>query len=259
MTGQRPSIDLEKPNLRLDILIRENQVQLSANSSGASLHRRGYKQYVGKAPINEVLAAGMVLLSDWDRRSPLLDPMCGSGTILIEAALLAAEAPVNPRREFGFMHWKDFDSKLWNDVLKEALAKQNNRDIPPIFGFDLDRKMIRYAAVNAQNADLDNCISFEKKKLEELVPPTDHGTLIFNPPYDERLTDEDIYSFYGVIGDSLKHNFQGFTAWLITSNMEALKHVGLRTSKRVELKNGPLPCRFVRYEMYTGSKKQKKR
>ncbi|NNJ81615.1 MAG: class I SAM-dependent RNA methyltransferase [Flavobacteriaceae bacterium] len=257
--GERPDVDLDHPTLRINIHIDRNICTVSLDSSGASLHKRGYKTESTLAPINEVLAAGMVLLSGWSGQSNFLDPMCGSGTILAEAAMIACNIPPNlNREEFGFETWPDFDVDLYELIENSALKKIKDFRFK-ILGYDNDPIAVKKARHNIKNANLDEFVDittrdfFESKK--ELEGPMH---LIFNPPYDERLQVSDIEAFYGKIGTTLKHGYPGSQAWMITSNMEALKCVGLRPSKKIKLFNGKLESRFVRYEMYEGSRKAKK-
>ncbi|NNF29901.1 MAG: class I SAM-dependent RNA methyltransferase [Flavobacteriaceae bacterium] len=257
--GERPDVDLDHPTLRINIHIDRNICTVSLDSSGASLHKRGYKTESTLAPINEVLAAGMVLLSGWSGQSNFLDPMCGSGTILAEAAMIACNIPPNlNREEFGFETWPDFDVDLYELIENSALKKIKEFRFK-ILGYDNDPIAVKKARHNIKNANLDEFVDittrdfFESKK--ELEGPMH---LIFNPPYDERLQVSDIEAFYGKIGTTLKHGYPGSQAWMITSNMEALKCVGLRPSKKIKLFNGKLESRFVRYEMYEGSRKAKK-
>ncbi len=255
--GRRPSVNVLNPKLRLHLHVQEKTFTLSLDSSGDSLHKRGYRINAVEAPINEVLAAGMVLLSDWKRDGAFIDPFCGSGTLVIEAALFAHQMPANrTRTEFGFMKWPDFDAALWETVKKEADA----RIVPfehPILGYDKNFKAIRVSETNAEAAGLYGKVSFSKTPFEKLTPPVERGILITNPPYDERLGSDDIGALYRTIGDRLKQHFSGFDAWIISSNLEALKQVGLRASRRIALFNGPLECKFQKYELYEGSKKEK--
>ena len=257
--GERPDVDLDHPSLRINIHIDRNICTVSLDSSGASLHKRGYKTESTLAPINEVLAAGMIMLSGWKGQSNFLDPMCGSGTILAEAAMIACNIPPNLNRdEFGFETWPDFDVDLYE--LIEASALKKIRDFGfKIYGFDTDTVAVKKARQNIKNANLQDFIDisvqdFFSSKKEAEGPMF----LVFNPPYDERLAVRDIEAFYAEIGNTLKRGYPGTQAWMITSNMEALKCVGLRPSKKIKLYNGKLESRFVRYEMYEGSRKASK-
>jgi len=257
--GERPDVDLDHPSLRINIHIDRNICTVSLDSSGASLHKRGYKTESTLAPINEVLAAGMIMLSGWKGQSNFLDPMCGSGTILAEAAMIACNIPPNLNRdEFGFETWPDFDVDLYE--LIEASALKKIRDFGfKIYGFDTDTIAVKKARQNIKNANLQDFIDISVQDFFSSKKETEGPMfLVFNPPYDERLAVRDIEAFYAEIGNTLKRGYPGTQAWMITSNMEALKCVGLRPSKKIKLYNGKLESRFVRYEMYEGSRKASK-
>jgi putative N6-adenine-specific DNA methylase len=257
--GERPDVDLDHPSLRINVHIDRNICTISLDSSGASLHKRGYKTASTLAPINEVLAAGMIMLSDWNGKSNFLDPMCGSGTILAEAAMIACNIPPNLNRdEFGFETWPDFDVDLFE--LIEASALKKIRDFNyKIYGFDNDTMAVKKAKENIRNANLQDFVEISTADFFISKKETEGPLhLVFNPPYDERLAIRDIEAFYGKIGTTLKHGYPGSQAWMITSNMEALKCVGLRPSKKIKLYNGKLESRFVKYEMYEGSRKASK-
>ena len=256
-TGVRPSIDKEFPDLRINIHIDRDQVSVALDTSGASLHHRGYRTATNIAPINEVLAAGMLLLSGWDGSSDFLDPMCGSGTLLAEAAMIACNIPANiNRKEFAFEKWNDWDNDLFDQII-DALIKKTKEFHHTIIGYDKAPSAVQKAKDNIQNANLDDYVSivqgdfFESKK--ENVGPLH---MVFNPPYGERLNIE-LERFYREIGDTLKNNYPNTNAWFITANLEALKFVGLRPSRKIKLFNGSLEARLVKYEMYEGSKKGK--
>jgi putative N6-adenine-specific DNA methylase len=257
--GERPDVDLDHPTLRINVHIDRNICTISLDSSGASLHKRGYKTESTLAPINEVLAAGMIMLSGWNGQCDLLDPMCGSGTILTEAAMIACNIPPNlNREEFAFEHWPSFDVDLYELIEASALKKITDFRYK-VYGYDNDPVSVKKAHINVKNANLQEFIEIETKDFFETKKETDRPMyLIFNPPYDERISVSDIEAFYEKIGTTLKHGYPGSQAWLITSNMEALKTVGLRPSKKIRLFNGKLDSRFVRYELYEGSKKTKK-
>lgn len=256
-TGKRPNVDIDDPTIKINIHIYEDECTVSLDSSGDSLHKRGYRKNANLAPLSEVLAAGLIYLSGWDQCSTFTDAMCGSGTILIEAGLIAAnKAPGILRKKFGFMKWKDYEPSLFNQLLIEAEQKTKPIDFK-ITGSDINPGTVAIANENLKNAGLEKEIFIETRSFEESKPPEGEGTLIINPPYGERLKEEDIISFYKMIGDSLKKNYSGYDAWIISSNKEALKYLGLRTSKKLALQNGPLEVKFHKYEMYQGSKKAK--
>lgn len=253
----RPSVDSINPDLKINIHIRNKCCTVSLDSSGKPLNQRGYRSQTNIAPINEVLAAGIILLSEWDLESDFLDPMCGSGTLLIEAAMLATNYPPNIKRSnFSFKNWNDFDLDLFVTITKSVLSKTkpfNNK----ILGFDKSPSAISKCDQNIINAGLEDVISiskedfFKSKKYND-----DYLHIVFNPPYGERLR-IDIELFYKKIGDTLKTNYTNSCTWFITSSIEALKYVGLRPSRKIKLFNGKLESRLAKYEIYSGSKKKK--
>ena len=256
-SGQRPSVSRDDPHLRISLHLVDNQATIYLDSSGESLHKRGYRQATGEAPLNEVLAAGILQLSGWDRRSALIDPMCGSGTLVIEAALLARSiAPILLGREFAFAKWPDFDRELFRRVYDEAQqAAAESLDFP-IIGGDIDQAMINIARENAKWAGVKKDIQFNVGSFEVAKPPAAAATLITNPPYDERLKVDRTAGLYRRVGDTLKQNFAGCTAWLLTGNLDAAKQIGLRSSQRTTLFNGPIECRLLKFDLYAGSRKQ---
>ena len=253
--GKRPSVDLENPDLKLNVHLFKDSCTVALDSSGQSLHRRGYRKSTGPAPINEVLAAGLVKLSEWDAVTPLYDPMCGSGTLLIEAAMLAKNMPAGYfREEWGFMKWKDFDAALWNKVKEKANALISELRLQ-MHGSDRSDRAIDSARENLRFTNLYEDITLEINSFEDSKPPFEKGFIITNPPYDERLQIEDSLAFYKMIGDTLKRKYAGYTAWLISSDIETIKFIGLRPSRRIPVFNGPLECRFVKFDLFAGKKK----
>jgi putative N6-adenine-specific DNA methylase len=257
--GTRPNIDVVNPDLRINIHISGDRCNVLLDSSGNSLHKRGYRIGQGLAPINEVLAAGMILLTGWKGDSDFIDPMCGSGTFLMEAATIAYNiAPGIKIAEFGFMKWDDYEPELWERI--KANAKRREKDFHhKIIGFDESPKAIRITKENVKNAELGWKILLRIKTLEDIIPSdlTDGGTVMINPPYGERMSENDINSLYETIGDCLKQNFEGYSVWIISSNKDAMKNIGLRTSKKLTLYNGSLECKFHNFQIYKGSKKSK--
>jgi putative N6-adenine-specific DNA methylase len=256
---KRPDVDSKYPDLSIHIHISKDFCTVSLDSSGMSLHKRGYRSATNLAPINEVLAAGMLLLAGYNGDQNLIDPMCGSGTLLIEAAMIANQIPANiNRKHFGFENWNDFDEDLFF-IIQESLLKKIRSSPCKIMGFDKAPSAVRKAQDNVKNANLEEFIGVHHVNFflsnKEVFGRT---MLMFNPPYGERLQMDEIQNFYRNIGDTLKKSYPDTTVWFITSDMDALKHVGLRTSKRIILKNGPLDCRLVRYDMYQGSRKESK-
>ena len=253
--GSRPNVDLRHPDIKIDIHIDRSYCTVSLDSSGESLHKRGYKISTNIAPINEVLAAGLVMMSGWSGESDFMDPMCGSGTILIEAAMIACNIPPNlMRNEFGFESWKDWDVDLYEKIENSLLTKTRDFHFK-LIGFDKSPSAVRKAIENIENANLEDFITVKHEDFFKTHKSPDSKLLIvFNPPYGERL-DLDFKSFYSQIGSTLKHNYSGSISWFITSNLEALKHVGLRPSRKIKLFNAKLESRFVKYELYSGTKK----
>ena len=257
--GVRPDVDLDHPTLRINVHIDRNICTISLDSSGESLHKRGYKVESTLAPINEVLAAGILMLSGWQGQCDFLDPMCGSGTMLTEAAMIACNIPPNlNREEFGFETWPDFDVDLYEKIEEAALKKV--RDFPhKIYGFDSDPVAVHKSKENIKSANLQEFIEVRQQDSFECEKQGEKSLyMVFNPPYDERISVNDVQEFYSSIGNTLKRGYPGTQAWMITSNMEALKFVGLRPSRKIKLFNGKLESKLVRYEMYEGSRKASK-
>ncbi len=259
--GKRPSVDLEHPKLRINLHIFKNTCTVSLDSSGESLHKRGYRDQTNLAPINEVLAAGLVLLSGWDKRTPLLDPMCGSGTILIEAAMIANNIPAGYfRKGFGFEHWRDYDAGLWDTIFNAAIDKISEEHLQ-ITGVDISSNVARIAGDNILHAKVEDtvkvfCSSFQDfEPWEHITKTTGRPIIIMNPPYGERLDTDNITELYKSIGDTLKKKYAGCDAWIITSNPEAMKSIGLHGTRKITLYNGPLECKFLKFSMYDGTKK----
>ncbi len=254
--NKRPNIDPEIPDVSINLHIAKHTCTISLDSSGDSLHKRGYKLNAVTAPINEVLAAGLILLSDWNKISDFHDPMCGSGTLLIEAALIAYNIPVNIfRNRFGFEGWNDFDAKLWEKIKEVSLDKETHY-YGKITGSDNFQKAVRISRKNIENALLSDNI---KIKTEDFFSSTiEAGTFVlFNPPYGERIPIE-VYEFYEKVGNTLKHNYKGCPVWIISSDIENMKFIGLRPSRKIKVMNGKLECSFRKFEVYEGSKKAKK-
>ena len=255
--GKRPDVDVKFPDLRINIHIQREHCNVSLDSSGRSLHHRGYRTATNIAPINEVLAAGLLLLSGWDGQCDFLDPMCGSGTFLTEAAMIACNIPANiNRKEFAFEKWDDFDEPLFEKIMASSLNKAREFRYR-IVGYDKAPSAVRKAGDNVENANLSEYITIERKNFFETEKHNEgHLHMVFNPPYGERLN-LDMEDFYASMGDTLKQKYPGTDAWFITSNLEALKYVGLRPSRKIKVFNSHLESRFVKYVMYEGSKKAK--
>ena len=259
-TGQRPDVDVRQPDIRLHLHMLENEVVLSLDASGDSLHRRGYRQQTNAAPLNEVLAAGLLLLTGWDGHKPLIDPMCGSGTLLTEAALIAQRiAPgLYHQGKFGFENWPDFDAALWESVRLDARQMRLEEPQAYLAGADISPEFIELARQNVAAAGLEDFIRLAVRDVAAAQAPAKEapGIVILNPPYGERIGEEaDMAALYQTIGDTLKTSFQGYDAYIFTGNLAAAKRVGLKASRRVPLYNGPIECRLLKYELYRGSRK----
>ncbi len=253
--NKRPNVDPEMPDVSINLHIAKHTCTVSLDSSGESLHKRGYKLDAVTAPMNEILAAGLILLSDWNKVSNFHDPMCGSGTLIIEAALIAYNIPVNIfRRYFGFEGWKSFDKELWETIKEASLNKEKNY-YGKITGSDNFQKAVRISRTNIENTLMHDHIKVSNSDFFETE--IDPGTfVIFNPPYGERL-DLGVNDFYEKVGTTLKHNYQGCEIWLISSDIDNMKLIGLKPSKKIKVMNGEFECSFRRFEVYEGSKKTK--
>ena len=250
---KRPNVDPEMPDVSINLHIAKHTCTVSLDSSGDSLHKRGYKSNAVTAPMNEVLAAGLILLSDWNRISDFHDPMCGSGTLLIEAALIAYNIPANIFRDrFGFEGWNDFDEELWKKIKEVSLDKETHY-YGKITGSDNFQKAVRISMENIENALLFDNIKVTTKDFFDTT--IEAGTFVlFNPPYGERIP-IDLDEFYEEVGNTLKHNYKGCSVWLISSDIENMKFIGLRPSRKIKVMNGKLECSFRKFEVYEGSKK----
>ena len=265
--GQRPNVRLEGADLYLNIHIAGDRVTLSLDSSGESLHKRGYRVANTQAPINEALAAGMLLLAGWNGQSDFYDPMCGSGTLLIEAALIARNiAPGVYRQGFAFEKWANFNADLWEDVYNDDSRERDFKY--KIYGSDAGFYAAQAAQKNIQSAGLQRDIEVRQVRVQELKAEdgklgachVDGALVMINPPYGERLSqDKDVLRLYQDMGTALKHQFSGATAWVISSNEEALKCIGLRPAKRIRLFNGDLDCLFNQYVLFKGDHKSWKK
>ena len=257
-SGVRPNVQLTNPDLYLNVHIAGDMVTLSLDSSGESLHKRGYRVANTQAPINEALAAGMLLLAGWHGQSDFYDPMCGSGTLLIEAALIARNiAPGIYRKGFAFEKWASFDADLFEDVYNDDSRERDFHH--KIYGSDAGFYAVQTAQKNIQSANLQRDIEVKQIRIEELRladKNTDGALVMMNPPYGERLSqDKNVLRLYQDMGTALKHQFNGATAWIISSNEDALKCVGLRPAKRIRLMNGELECLFNQYVLFSGDRK----
>lgn len=258
--GKRPSIDTEAPDYKFNLHIRDNHVTLLMNSSGDSLHKRGYRQGVGVAPINEVLAAGLLKLAGWQCDCNFYDPMCGSGTMLIEAAMMANNIPAQYyRQRFGFMRWKEFNLGEWKSVKNEEDRKIGALDFDfEIWGNDIDEQVIQQCEKNLEYTKLHHDVMLHIGDFADQEPPEGKTLIVTNPPYGERIKVEDLNAMYEKLGDTFKQKYgKDCDVWLITSDFEAMKHIGLHPSAKIPVQNGALDCRFLHFELYDGSKKAK--
>jgi len=250
----RPSIDTKNPDIKFHLHIDRELVTISLDSSGDPLFKRGYRKEQGEAPINEVLASGMLQIAGWDGKGNFLDPMCGSGTLLIEAAMIAMDLPAQIfRKRFAFQNWKNYDEELFKTI-KEFRINRVKEFEGKIVGYDIDAKMLNASKINIESAEMEEIIEVRKQNFFESKKELFPLLMVFNPPYDERISinQED---FYKKIGDTFKQSYPNTLAWLISSDLEAVKKIGLRPSRKIKLFNGKLETRFLQYEMYEGTKK----
>jgi putative N6-adenine-specific DNA methylase len=254
-TGKRPDVDLLRPTFKLYVHIFREEVTMHLDSSGDPLYKRGYRADINEAPMKEVLAAGLVKLSGWEKHLLLVDGMCGAGTIAIEAALWANNIPPGYyRNDFAFMRWKNFDEKLYDTIYESSINRIKN-DPVEIIANDIDAFTLKKAVSNTKNAKVDDVVTCLSQSFFDLQPTRSAGVVILNPPYGERLPVDEIEKMYKEIGNKLKKDFQGFSAWIITSSPEAIKSIGLRPSRKIQIYNGSLECRYLKFELYGGSKK----
>lgn len=250
-TGQRPSIDTKVPDLRVNLHIAKNLATVSLDASGVPLDRRGWRLDRNDAPLRETLAAAIILHTGWDGSVPLLDPMCGSGTLLLEGASIALDQSAGIGREFGLMRWRDFDRRLWERVVQEEQARSRSSLSVPLLGFDQDPRAIITCRENARRAGLAYAVSFDRRRFEDTEPCGHQGVLVMNPPYGIRMGDRsELESLYRKIGEVFKRRFTGWTAYLLAGDLELAKLVGLKPARRYVLFNGPLECRLLKYELY---------
>lgn len=253
-TGKRPNVRINKPDVLLNIHIAENNCTLSLDSSGESLHRRGYRQEAVEAPLNEVLAAGMILMTGWHGECDLIDPMCGSGTIPIEAALIARNiAPGVFRKEFAFEKWPDFDRDLFDEIYNDD--SQEREFTHKIYGYDNNPKANTIAMHNIKAAGVSKDVVLKLQPFQQFEQPKEKSIIITNPPYGERISSNDLLGLYEMIGERLKHAFTGNTAWILSYRDECFDKIGLKATKRIPLLNGALDCEFRQYEIFDGKYK----
>ncbi len=251
-TGQRPNVDPGSPDLRINVHLANDRCTVSLDLAGDGLHRRGYRQDLTVAPLRETLAAGLIGLSGWEGTTPFVDPMCGSGTLPLEACLLATRrAPGLFGRSYGFERWPDLDRKAWQELKEAAQAEVHATSPVTILGADKDQRALKTARSNATRSGMQDAIHWQHCAFADLQPPAEPGTLLLNPPYGERLGDcHALEPLYRSIGDTLKQRWTGWTAWVLTGNLQLAKKVGLKASRRLVLYNGPIECRLLKYELY---------
>lgn len=254
--GKRPSVRVVNPDIYINIHISHHQCTISLDSSGESLHKRGYRVAQTEAPLNEVLAAGMILKTGWKGNSPFVDPMCGSGTLLIEAAMIALNIPPGIyRNSFSFENWPDFDKDLFDRLYNDESGEKEFHH--KIYGSDISAQAIQIAEKNIKSAGLAKHISLTVKPIQKYSDPPENGILITNPPYGERLSLKNLTELYEVLGERLKHAFPNYNAWVLSSSEECFKYVGLKPTARIKLKNGDLDCEFRNYKIFEGKYKKK--
>ncbi len=255
VAGRRPSVNTDDPSIVINLHISNDHVNVTVDSSVVPLFKRGYRTAQSIAPMNEVLAAGILRISGWDAGTTLTDPMCGSGTIPIEAAMMASNIPAGKFRNFfGFQRWKDFDSALFDQIRAESDKLIKEPEVK-IYASDISAIAVKQAEANIRNAGLERLITLHEEDFRNLVKTGDNGMLFLNPPYGERLLPADTDALYSMIGSTLKHSFTGNNAWLISSNKESLKKIGLKPREKHVLYNGALECMLLKYELYPGTKK----
>jgi putative N6-adenine-specific DNA methylase len=257
LTHLRPSVNREKPDLLINVHISGRRITLSLDSSGGSLHKRGYRIGHFEAPLNEVLAAGMIMTTGWNGERALLDPMCGSGTLAIEAAMIAAGIPPGIFKEqYGFENWKDFDRELMEHVVQK-LPKEKEVKVP-IVARDVDPAAVELTRRQVKQLDLSHLVKVEVADFADTEGSEEGTTIIMNPPYGERLKHSDIESLYSMIGTTLKHKYPGCDAWILSSSKQALGRIGLKPSIKRMLYNGSLECSYVNYKTFKGNWKDHK-
>lgn len=258
LNGKRPSVRINKPDVLLNIHIAQNRCTLSLDSSGESLHRRGYRQEAVEAPLNEVLAAGMILMTGWHGQCDLIDPMCGSGTIPIEAALIARNiAPGVFRKEFAFERWKDFDQEMFDNIYNDD--SQEREFEHKIFGYDNSPQANEIAIRNVKAAGLSKEIILRIQPLQQFEKPKEKAMMITNPPYGERISTRDILGLYQMIGERLKHAFVDQDAWILSYREDCFEQIALKPSRKIPLYNGSLECEFRKYQIFGGKLKEFKK
>lgn len=254
-TGDRPSVRLDNPDLNFNIHIAGNNCTLSLDSSGDSLHKRGYRITQNEAPLNEALAAGMILMAGWNGKTNFVDPMCGSGTLLIEAALIALNIPPGLyRSSFAFEKWADFDKTLFDDIYHDDSAEREFAF--KVYGSDISSRAIQISEQNVKSAGLGRYIELKVADIRDFEAPADSFLMVTNPPYGERIASDDIFGLYAALGTAMKHKMPSTNCWVLSSHEECLDKIGLKPSERIRLLNGALDCRYQKYEIFSGKRKE---
>ncbi len=256
--GERPDVSVKTPQVLFDVYINKKEVIISLNTSGAPLFQRGYRDSIGEAPLNEVIAAGLIRMSGWDKKSTFMDPFCGSGTLLIEAALMAAGLPPQiERQHFAFKNFKNYDAEVWESILAEIPRRVT--ELPcEIIGSDIEADMVTRARRNLRGLPIGRFVKTSVDAFQDVKKPSEDATgiMISNPPYGERMGEE-VEEMYEELGDWMKTEMKGFNCWVISSNLDAFKELGLRPDRKIKVFNGDLECSFRKYSIYEGSKKGK--
>ncbi len=250
--GVRPDVENDNPDLRIHVRAIRNQFNVAVDTSGDSLFMRGYRKEVGEAPLKENLAAGLLALTEWDQKSPLVDFMCGSGTFLIEGAMMALNvAPGIHRKHFAFQNWLSFDEQAWDKLIDEAVAGEKEELEFQFFGYDIDRKVLTAAKANAKAAGVDHVIEFKREAVATVEPPVEKGLAVCNPPYGARIGDEDnLRDVYRDLGFTLKHRFKGWDCWILSGNKDLIMDLKLKSTRKFFVFNGNIECRFLKYSMF---------
>ncbi len=250
--GIRPDVNNDRPDLRIHVKAYKNFFSLAVDTSGDSLFQRGYRTEFVEAPLKENFAAGLLRLAEWDQKSALVDFMCGSGTFLIEAAMMALNiAPGIHRKRFGFMNWLSFDRAMWDKLVNEAMDQEKTELDFKLYGYDIDRKAIVIAKKNAYNAGVEDVIEFKREPVATVAPPVEKGLAVVNPPYGVRIGDEDnLRDVYRDLGFTLKHRFKGWDCWILSGNRELITDLKLKSTRKHFVFNGNIECRFLKYSMF---------
>jgi putative N6-adenine-specific DNA methylase len=258
-TGKRPSVDTKDPDLLINFHIAHDKCTLSFDSSGESLHKRGYRVEQTEAPLNEVLAAGMILKTGWSGESDFVDPMCGSGTLLVEAAMIAMNvSPGIYRKNFAFEKWKNFNAGLFETIYNDDSGEREFKH--KIYGSDISAEAIAIASKNIKSAGVEKCVDLKVMPFEEYAEaPAEKGILVTNPPYGERIKPDDLLGMYERLGERMKHVFAGYSAWILSYKKECFDKIGLKPSKKIQLVNGSLQCEFRRYDIFAGKRNEQKK